>query len=112
MKEKGKKQENMDVKKHLTPEEDEKLHEAYINALGEILENNDDDAWDNLANYMDEMKEESDALGTEPDENDLDRTLDFPLFYTIYRIHPGGFKRLPGNGQRANKDYRYTDKNK
>ena len=63
----------MDVKKHLTPEEDEKLHEAYINALGEILENNDDDAWDNLANYMDEMKEESDALGTEPDENDLDR---------------------------------------
>ena len=73
MKEQGKKQENMDVKKHLTPEEDEKLHEAYINALGEILENNDDDAWDNLANYMDEMKEESDALGTEPDENDLDR---------------------------------------
>ena len=56
MKEKGKKQENMDVKKHLTPEEDEKLHEAYINALGEILENNDDDARDNLANYMDEMK--------------------------------------------------------
>ena len=41
-----------------------------------------------------------------------ERTLDFPLFYTIYRIHPGGFKRLPGNGQRANKDYRYTDKNK
>ena len=73
MKEKGKKQENMDVKKHLTPEEYEKLHEAYINALGEILENNDDDARDNLANYMDEMKEESDALGTELDENDLDR---------------------------------------
>ena len=73
MKEKGKKQENMDVKKHLTPEEDEKLHEVYINALGEILENNDDDARDNLANYMDEMKEESDALGTEPDENDLGR---------------------------------------
>ena len=47
MKEKGKKQENMDVKKHLTPEEDEKLHEAHINALGEILENNDDDARDN-----------------------------------------------------------------
>ena len=33
----------------------------------------DDDARDNLANYMDEVKEESDALGTEPDENDLDR---------------------------------------
>ena len=72
MKEKEKKQENMDVKKHLTPEDDEKLHEAYINALGEILENDDDDARDNLANYMDEVKE-SDALGTEPDENDLDR---------------------------------------
>ena len=61
MKEKEKKQENMDVKKHLTPEDDEKLHEAYINVLGEILENDDDDARDNLANYM------------EPDENDLDR---------------------------------------
>lgn len=60
MKEKEKKQENMDVKKHLTPEDDEKLHEAYINALGEILENDDDDARDNLANYMDEVKEESD----------------------------------------------------
>ena len=65
MKEKEKKQENMDVKKHLTPEDDEKLHEAYINALGEILENDDDDARDNLANYRAEVKEESDALGTE-----------------------------------------------
>ena len=46
MKEKEKKQENMDVKKHLTPEDDEKLHEAYINALGEILENDDDDCRD------------------------------------------------------------------
>ena len=73
MKEKEKKQENMDVKKHLTPEDDEKLHEAYINALGEILENDDDDARDNLANYMDEVKEESDVLGTEPDETDLAR---------------------------------------
>ena len=65
MKEKEKKQENMDVKKHLTPEDDEKLHEADINVLGEILENDDDDARDNLANYMDEVKEESDALGTD-----------------------------------------------
>ena len=73
MKEREEKQENMDVKKHITPEEDKKLHEAYINALGEILENDDDDARDNLANYMDEVKEESDALCTEPDENDLDR---------------------------------------
>ena len=61
--------ENIDVKKHLTPEDEEKLHEAYINALGEILENDDDDARDNLANYMDEVKEESEALGTEPEDD-------------------------------------------
>ena len=73
MKEREEKQENMDVKKHITPEEDKKLHEAYINALGEILENDDDDARNNLANYMDEVKEESGVLGTNPDENDLDR---------------------------------------
>lgn len=64
--------ENVDVKKHLTPEDEEKLHEAYVNALGEILENDDDDARDNLANYMDEVKEESEALGTEP-EDDLEK---------------------------------------
>lgn len=73
MKEREEKQENMDVKKHITPEEDKKLHEAYINALGEILENDDDDARDNLANYMDEVKEESGVLDMKPDENDLDR---------------------------------------
>lgn len=114
MKEKEKKQENMDVKKHLTPEDDEKLHEAYINALGEILENDDDDARDNLANYMDEVKEESDVLGTEQTRMIWigERTLDFPLFYSIYRIHPGGFKCLPCDGQRANNDCRYTDKDK
>ena len=61
-----------DVKKHLTPEEDEKLREAYVDALGEILENDDDDARDNLANYMDEIKEESEALGTEL-EDDLEK---------------------------------------
>lgn len=64
--------ENVDVKKHLTPEDDEKLREAYINALGEILENDDEDARDNLADYMDEIKQESEALGTEP-EDDLDK---------------------------------------
>ena len=63
--------ENVDVKKHLTPEDEEKLHEAYVNAFGEILENDDEDARDNLANYMDEVKEESEALGTEP-EDDLE----------------------------------------
>ena len=41
-----------------------------------------------------------------------ERTLDFPLFYSIYRIHPGGFKCLPCDGQRANNDCRYTDKDK
>lgn len=64
--------ENLDVKKHLTPEDEEKLHEAYVNALGEILENDDEDARDNLANYMDEVKEESEAFGTEP-EDDLEK---------------------------------------
>ncbi|MEY8593735.1 hypothetical protein AALK14_20050 [Butyricimonas hominis] len=64
--------EEVDVKKHLTPEEDEKLREAYVDALGEILENDDDDARDNLANYMDEIKEESEALGTEL-EDDLEK---------------------------------------
>ena len=74
MKEKEQKQnpskkENVDVKKHLTPEEDAELQGAYTNALGDILENNDDDARDNLANYMDEIKEESEALGREANEN-------------------------------------------
>ncbi len=64
--------EEIDVKRHLTPEDDEKLREAYVDALGEILENDDDDARDNLANYMDEIKEESEALGTEP-EDDLEK---------------------------------------
>ena len=73
MKEREEKQENMDVKKHITPEEDKKLHEAYINALGEILENDDAAARNNLANHMDEVEEESGVLGTNPDENELDR---------------------------------------
>ena len=106
MKEKEKKQENMDVKKHLTPEDDEKLHEAYINALGEILENDDDDARDNLANYMSWVRNQTRMIWIG------ERTLDFPLFYSIYRIHPGGFKCLPCDGQRANNDCRYTDKDK
>ncbi len=66
-------EEKENVEKHLTPEEDEKLHEVYVNALGEILENDDDDARDNLADYMDELKEESEALGARPGENKLDR---------------------------------------
>ena len=69
-------EEKENVEKHLTSEEDEKLHEAYVNALGEILENDDDDARDNLADYMDELKEESEALVAKS----------------------GDFKRLPSNG--------------
>lgn len=63
-------EEKENVEKHLSPEEDEKLHEAYVNALGEILENDDDDARDNLADYMDELKEESEVLGAKPGEDD------------------------------------------
>lgn len=55
-------EQNLDVKRHLTPEDDERLHAAYINALGEILENDDNDARDSMANYMDEVREESEAL--------------------------------------------------
>lgn len=58
-------------KRHLTPEEDERLREAYTDTLGSILENDDEDARDNLANYMDEIKEESEALGSHPEMNDL-----------------------------------------
>lgn len=34
--------------------------------LGEILENDDEDARDNLADYMDELKEESENVGRPP----------------------------------------------
>lgn len=48
----------MDIKAS-AHEEDEKLHEVYADALGEILENDDDDdVQDNLA-----LKEKSEALG-------------------------------------------------
>ena len=43
--------------------EDERLREAYEDTLGEILENDDEDARDNLADYMDELKEESENVG-------------------------------------------------
>lgn len=55
----------MDIKAS-AHEEDEKLHEAYADALGEILENDDDDdVQDNLA-----LKEKSEALGAKPGESD------------------------------------------
>ena len=46
--------------------EDERLREAYEDTLGEILENDDEDARDNLADYMYELKEESENVGRPP----------------------------------------------
>lgn len=40
--------------------------EAYNKAMDEILENDDENAKDNLSDYMDELKEESDALSDHP----------------------------------------------
>lgn len=40
--------------------------EAYNKAMDEILENDDENAKDNLSDYMDELKEESQALGDHP----------------------------------------------
>lgn len=52
-----------DVREHRIPVDDEKLQAEYENTLGDILENDDTDARDNLADYMNELKEESEALG-------------------------------------------------
>lgn len=49
-------------KRHI-PVDDEKLQEVYEDALGDILENDDENARDNLADYMDELKEESKNVG-------------------------------------------------
>lgn len=40
--------------------------EAYNNAMDEIIDNDDQNAKDNLSDYMDELKEESEALGDHP----------------------------------------------
>lgn len=39
---------------------------AYNKTMDEILENDDENAKDNLSDYMDELKEESEALGHLP----------------------------------------------
>ena len=39
---------------------------AYNKVMDEILENNDQNAKDNLSDYMDELKEESETLGDHP----------------------------------------------
>lgn len=39
---------------------------AYEKALETILENDDEDAKDNLSDYMDELKEESETVGRPP----------------------------------------------
>ena len=58
-------------KKCILPEEkrdnhysksDDALKAEYNEVLESILENNDEDARDNMSDYMDELKEESDAL--------------------------------------------------
>lgn len=43
--------------------EDIRLQEAYEDTLGRIQENEDEDARDNLSDYMDELKEESENVG-------------------------------------------------
>lgn len=40
--------------------------ETYNKVMDEILENDDQNAKDNLSDYMDELKEESEALGDDP----------------------------------------------
>lgn len=40
--------------------------ETYNRVMDEILENDDENAKDNLSDYMDELKEESEALGDHP----------------------------------------------
>ena len=88
--------ENVDVKKHLTPEDEEKLHEAYVNAFGEILENDDEDARDNLANYMDEVKEESEEPEEDEvaEESDEEPVFDVSDFLTIIKQDQAKKKEL------------------
>ncbi|PXZ43973.1 hypothetical protein DMB45_08355 [Sanguibacteroides justesenii] len=60
-----------DKKKYSLPEEerdnrysksDDALNAEYNEILESILENNDEDAKDNMSDYMDELREESAAL--------------------------------------------------
>lgn len=43
-------------------EKPEKFDDNYYNTLNSILETDDENAKDNMSDYMDELKEESDAL--------------------------------------------------
>ena len=43
-----------------------KQTETYNKVMDEILENDDENAKDNLSDYMDELKEESESLGDHP----------------------------------------------
>ena len=40
--------------------------EAYNKAMDEIIDNDEENAKDNLSDYMDELKEESETLGARP----------------------------------------------
>ena len=62
---------NRDKKKYSLPEEerdnrysksDDALNAEYNEILESILENNDEDAKDNMSDYMDELREKSAAL--------------------------------------------------
>lgn len=53
--------------------------EAYNRAMDAIIDNDDQNAKDNLSDYMDELKEESEALGDHPKPyGNTEDSLDFP----------------------------------
>ncbi len=53
--------------------------ETYNKVMDEILENDDENAKDNLSDYMDELKEESEALGEQPKPyGETEDSPDFP----------------------------------
>jgi len=61
-KEKDRKQAERKDKPAFLNKTDEELQAAYEEALGNIEENDDENARDNLADYMDELREESETL--------------------------------------------------
>lgn len=53
--------------------------ETYNKVMDEILENDDENAKDNLSDYMDELKEESETLGDQPKPyGETEDSPDFP----------------------------------
>lgn len=60
--------------------------EAYNKAMDEIIENDDENAKDNMSDYMDELREESEALGDHP--KPYGETEDSPDFPTEGKYTP------------------------